>query len=522
MIPSVVASQVRATVLDYLQTTFSLSDRALEEALFTFLDSERGLFRGPFVDLRLPFEKAAAGAELPINVAPPFTPYAHQLQSWQRLSSLGRAPQPTLVTTGTGSGKTECFLYPILDHCVRHREEPGVKAILLYPMNALASDQARRLAKELHDDPELAGISAGLYVGGKGSHASADREHLTDDRNVLRKSPPDILLTNYRMLDFMLLRPEDRELWQHNGPDTLRYLVLDELHTYDGAQGSDVACLIRRLRARLQIPEGTLCPIGTSATLGGETVQQAQDNLIGFATQIFGSPFEQSSVIVERRQDAATALGTTIDDELPQPSESDADQLDPERAPDVATWLRDQARLWLGDVPRDGNGMPDPLTCGTKLREHSFLRQLLRLMRGQPTTLADLDHGLCEREEDWASIPPATRQAMLDSFLALVSWARRKEADVEALLPFLTVQVQLWLRELRRLVVRVAESWSADGFAWSSEQPTRRHRWLPLAFCRECGLRAGPATSARIRTPSRRTCATSAKPGSSAAAPAGS
>ena len=234
MIPSIVARQVRETVLDYLRTTFALSDSAFESALFDFLDSEAGLFKGPYVDIRLPFRKADAGERIPLEIRPGFEPYKHQLKAFQRLYSKdGHQPQHTLVTTGTGSGKTECYLYPILDHCWRDRGKPGVKAILLYPMNALASDQARRLAQTLWDDERLRGeVTAGLYVGGKGQHGAADREHLVDDRNVLRGSPPDILLTNYKMLDFLLLRPEDRRLWQHNGPDTLRYLVLDELHTF--------------------------------------------------------------------------------------------------------------------------------------------------------------------------------------------------------------------------------------------------------------------------------------------------
>src|SRR5690606_6951964 len=120
------------------------------------------------------------------------------------------------------------------------------------PMNALASDQAGRLARILWDDPRLKGVvTAGLYVGGSSEHGTAGPAHLIDKREILRSSPPHILLTNYRMLDLLLMRPADARLWQHNTPQTLRYLVLDELHTYDGAQGSDVACLIRRLQARL-------------------------------------------------------------------------------------------------------------------------------------------------------------------------------------------------------------------------------------------------------------------------------
>ena len=89
------------------------------------------------------------------------------------------------------------------------------------------------------------------------------------DRDTLRKHPPDILLTNYKMLDYLMLRPKDRALWAHNGPTTLRYVVVDELHTFDGAQGTDLALLLRRLRQRLKVPEGHLICAGTSATLGG-------------------------------------------------------------------------------------------------------------------------------------------------------------------------------------------------------------------------------------------------------------
>lgn len=283
MIPSVLARQLRETVLDYLSTTFSLADQDLHDALARFLAGDQGLFRGPFMELQLPFRLASSDPGIFLDYAPPFAPYQHQINAFERLSSRsGRQPQHTVVTTGTGSGKTESFLYPILDHCLRHASMPGIKAILLYPMNALATDQGRRLARLLASDPRLKGkVSAGDDIGGDGRHGVADAEHLVDKRDVLRASPPDILLTNYKMLD-LLMRPDDRALWQHNGTDTLRYLVLDELHTYDGAQGSDVACLLRRLRARLAITPGTLTFVGTSATLGSDA--SARHRLAEFAS----------------------------------------------------------------------------------------------------------------------------------------------------------------------------------------------------------------------------------------------
>src|SRR5690606_7869527 len=156
-------------------------------------------------------------------------------------------------------------------------------------MNALATDQAGRVAKEIVNTAALAGVRAGLYVGDAPAELSQTVRRLEDgsfsvitDRDVLRSNPPDILLTNYKMLDFLLIRAADTPLWVHQQPDTLRYLVVDELHTFDGAQGTDLACLIRRLKGRLQSPPGQLVCVGTSATLGDDGV----GDLLAFAGDV--------------------------------------------------------------------------------------------------------------------------------------------------------------------------------------------------------------------------------------------
>ena len=174
------------------------------------------------------------------------------VQRDQGRTSRGRCP--TLVTTGTGSGKTEAFLYPILDHVLRARRDgvAGMKALILYPMNALANDQAQRLAKLITTRPELAGITAALYTGQAGpQRTKVSADGLITDRAIIRDEAPDILLTNYKMLDQLLLRPEDADLWRQSA-SSLQYLVLDEFHTYDGAQGTDVAMLLRRLGLTLK------------------------------------------------------------------------------------------------------------------------------------------------------------------------------------------------------------------------------------------------------------------------------
>ena len=134
--------------------------------------------------------------------------------------------------------------------------------------------------------------------------------HIITDKDVLRNDPPDILLTNYKMLDFLLIRPRDQALWRFNGPDTLRYLVVDELHTFDGAQGTDLAMLIRRLRHRLQCDAqddtGRLICIGTSATLGDASDTRP---LRDYAGQVFATAFDEHSVITERRQGFDAFIG---------------------------------------------------------------------------------------------------------------------------------------------------------------------------------------------------------------------
>ena len=236
------------------------------------------------------------------------------------------------MATGTGSGKTEAFLYPILDWCRQQSGKPGIKAILIYPMNALANDQAGRIASIIHKTAALRGnVVAGLYVGQDG-HSRRGRSmtpsRIVSNRETLLQRPPDILLTNYKMLDYLLSRPRDQRLWQKNERKTLRWLVVDELHTFDGAQGTDLACLIRRLKSRLSVETDSLVCVGTSATLGSRPIDRASQSpagstipdasaeqdadLIKYAEQIFGAKFGLGSVIREQRLGVDEFLGNAL------------------------------------------------------------------------------------------------------------------------------------------------------------------------------------------------------------------
>ena len=136
-------------------------------------------------------------------------------------------------------------------------------------MNVLASDQAGRIASLIWNTSMLKGnVSVGLYVGGldygKGSPVMTENGAITN-RDTMQKKPPDILLTNCKMLDYLLIRPDYTRIWSSDGcVSPLKYVAVDEIHTFDGAQGTDLACLLRRLKTRLRIPQGNLCCIGTS------------------------------------------------------------------------------------------------------------------------------------------------------------------------------------------------------------------------------------------------------------------
>lgn len=207
----------------FLVAAFEPADAFNHGLMSRFVEDEDAWLKGPYVQMGLPFTEGQRGRDFFTHFQTPFPSHRHQEQAWARLCS-NRKALSTLVATGTGSGKTECFLFPLLDHCSRARAagEAGIKALVIYPMNALASDQARRIAELVAQMPAFAGLRVGLYVGGQatalGQGVVMTPSTVITDRDTLRKYPPDILLTNYKMLDYLMLRPKDRQLWAHNTP----------------------------------------------------------------------------------------------------------------------------------------------------------------------------------------------------------------------------------------------------------------------------------------------------------------
>lgn len=140
MIPSVLSKQIEKGIKDFLSTTFHITTPFFHGMLEQFLEAPGTVFKGPYVSINLPFRQSEESArhffpEVPLTI----TPYRHQEKAFKRLSAPN--PEPTIIATGTGSGKTECFTYPILEYCRKQISQPGIKAVLVYPMNALAYDQ---------------------------------------------------------------------------------------------------------------------------------------------------------------------------------------------------------------------------------------------------------------------------------------------------------------------------------------------------------------------------------------------
>jgi len=207
MLPSLLAREIQQGLKQFLITAYEPSDPFFSGIMERFTQDESRWMKGPYLQLGLPFRAGAAGKNYFNGFETEHPSFVHQETAWNRLAS-NRVAQSTIVATGTGSGKTECFLYPVLDHCMRAKASGhgGVKALVIYPMNALATDQAARFAKRIALTPAFKGLRVGLYVGGMvGKDGRGEvrmtAEKVITDRETLRRDPPDILLTNYKMLD---------------------------------------------------------------------------------------------------------------------------------------------------------------------------------------------------------------------------------------------------------------------------------------------------------------------------------
>lgn len=500
MLPSLTERDIEAGLRSFIEREFPIATPAFQPDGVSIIDSyieKKGNFiQGPWLEIRRPFRTIQADmkAALPClsgkwGIASDWVPYAHQLKAFERLAYPN--PKSTIVATGTGSGKTECFLLPVLDAVLQMNAQkiPGIKAIIIYPMNALATDQARRFASRCEDIVQAGGprLTVGLYTGSPGAISGVMKgENCITDRNVLRKNPPDILLTNYKMLDFLLLRREDQALWRTTTAKSLRYLIVDELHTFDGAQGTDLACLIRRLRDYLSLGDELAC-VGTSATLGGGDGLPA---LQQYASDVFGADFSSTeSIIKEDRLSLDEYLDTfgprRFEGRWPTPYQFKSFK-SLSRACTTERFASEAYSLWFGRfLSITENDKESWTQAALKVgQELPHLEAFQQLMSSEDEVLhiEELAH---QWKRDLEILKGFTHEdivLLIRSLAALVSMARLK-GPTGRITPFLTVRVQFWLRELTKMLATVEHT---PKLIAAADQTENTPLALPLVTCRDC------------------------------------
>jgi very-short-patch-repair endonuclease len=362
-----------------------------------------------------------------------------------------------VLSTGTGSGKSLSYIVPIVDRILREGtgSDNRIKAIVIYPMNALANSQTGELRKFLSTGyPDGVGpVTFRRYTG----------QESDEERRDIIAAPPDILLTNYVMAELLFTRVHEKGLVR--AARGLQFLVLDELHTYRGRQGADVALLIRRIRNACAAP--ALQAIGTSATLasGGSFADQ-QTEIAAVASRLFGASMHPHRVIgetLERATEptnltepgslAALAARVAAPEELPT---------DPERfrADPLASWLEDTFGITTDDTGR--------------------------LVRVTPRRVTGPDGAARMLAELTGTAEQAAAEAIRAGLLA--GYAVRDQDTDRPLFAF----------RLHQFITRGDTAYAAladpetrhvtlHAQTYDPTDPGRDRVLLPLAFCRECG-----------------------------------
>lgn len=258
-------------------------------------------------------------------------PFTHQLAAWEILNR--EQPQSLVVTSGTGSGKTECFLVPVLNQLAKAidaGEDPeGVRALFIYPLNALINSQQNRL--DAWTDGFGGQIRHCLYTGAlENERKASDRQYdgQVIDRKSLRASPPQLLVTNATMLEYMLIRKDDEPILQKS-VGKLRWIILDEAHTHIGSQAAEMALLLRRVMLAFQVKPQDVRFVATSATFGSDT--QTIESLRTFLADIGGVDPQQVHV-VQGHRDIPALLNATPDAEQDTPEAIGAIEADQEQS----------------------------------------------------------------------------------------------------------------------------------------------------------------------------------------------
>lgn len=519
--PITYTEQVVGDFLRYQLTTYPFADAVLHAQMRRLLDLEHTrrtpLLQGPYVSLSQAFEQGAAvEALIKKGVLHPhlknLTNYAHVYGHQQRAMEAIHRGKTTLVATGTGSGKTECFLYPIVSHALRLRDESaasGIMAVLVYPMNALAEDQLGRMRELLAGS----GVTFGMYVGKTpenvadvtGKRLPAGSTH-ADYLNAIAKARaegesyavhpaeecvsreemrapgkhPRILLTNVKQLELLLTRQRDVELFDDSD---LRFLVFDEAHTFSGAQGGETACLIRRLRRFCgKSPDDVVC-VATSATIADPErgVEAGRD----FAARFFGIDPKRVELVGESYERDAWAAKRTVPSALPGDAgvqlqtvlevvrEVERDPVPPEAAKQLQRMFQSLTGQKI-DAAKWQESLYD------RLSENELAFQIAEALRA-PRPLSELVAELTKR------IGRAVPEEEVLVWLALGATARKEGR------PLMRPVVHGFVRGMAGAVVTFpagqsgAQLWLSREDALRGDTETESTRKLDVSTCTTCG-----------------------------------
>jgi len=319
---------------NYLQSFNIIKDRHIKQVVDDAFENDEYIPE-PLIQFNPSFKRSAAIQSLieegliHPNIKKTFGDFnlfVHQEEAIR----LGAKGKSFIVTSGTGSGKSLTFLGTIFNYILNKKPGPGVKAVLVYPMNALINSQMEEIGKFAENYGDDFPITYKRYTG----------QENEEDRLIIEQNPPDIILTNYMMLELLLTR-EKEQYMRDSFSEHLRFLVFDELHTYRGRQGADVAMLIRRLKA---LSRHQIQCIGTSATMvSGDNPLDSKKVVAAYATEIFGEVFA-SNQVVEETLEACTDYNGTL------PAVSDLKEAIRQPLPDTgseASFRRHPLAIWV-------------------------------------------------------------------------------------------------------------------------------------------------------------------------------
>lgn len=302
--------------------------------------------------------------------------YAHQLTSWELLRRAD--PQSVLVSSGTGSGKTECFLVPLIDDLVRASETEGqltgVRALMLYPLNALIASQEKRLTawtKPLNGDVRFALYNGLMRTARKSRRDTAEHEipHQVLYRETLRANPPPILVTNQTMLEYMTIRREDRPILDASRGQ-LRWIVIDEAHSYIGSAAAELSLLLRRVMNAFEVTPDQVRFVATSATIGSADDAEAVAALQRFLSDIAGVPLDRTHVVIGKPQPVDLSKVLTASDDPKAQLVAEMLETRPQTISSLASVTSSAEKILL-DLAAHNAKEPRPVL---PMRAHSFTR----------------------------------------------------------------------------------------------------------------------------------------------------